>query len=258
MSDRVRLISFNIAHGRGLFPYQGMLPVSGIRRNLTRIADFLRERSPDIVAMQEIDADSHWNGRMDQPAFLAEHAGFAHVRFGETTRRHGWRPLHYGNALLSRLESPEHENRPFSRATLGGKGYQFARFTSAAGDFSVVNLHLCYRSAETRRRQVGALLDDLGVRLRPGGVGAPLICGDFNACSSRPADAVHALSRGLTRLGLEYAIHPGDMPTFPSVRPWRRLDFLFVPAAWRVHRVEAPRVLLSDHLPVMVDFTPAV
>lgn len=257
MPDRVRLISLNIAHGRGLFPYQGLVPESRIRRNLERIADFLRDRAPDIVAIQEIDADSHWNARIDQPELLGRLAGFPHVRFGETTRRHGWRPLHYGNALLSRLETPEHENRPFSAAKLGGKGYQFARFTAAGRDFAVVNLHLCYRSAENRRRQVAVLVDDLRVRADAGAPCQPLICGDFNACSSRPHDAVHALARGLAGLGYDYAFYPENLPTFPSPHPWRRLDFLFAPRAWRMHAVAAPRLLLSDHLPLVAEFTPA-
>ena len=256
MPERIRLVSFNIAHGRGLFPYQGLLPSSRIRKNLSSIAAFLDGIRPDIVALQEVDADSHWNGRIDQPAALAEAGGFAHVRFGPTTRREGRRPLHYGNALLSRFDAPEHENRPFSNATLGGKGYQYAVFHAGARRFAVVNLHLCYRSAENRKRQVSLLLEDLRARARGGEPCTPLICGDFNACSSRPGDAVHALARGLESLGADYRLYPENTPTFPSLKPWRKLDFLFIPAAWRVHAVHAPRVLLSDHLPLVAEFTP--
>lgn len=258
MSERIRLVSYNIAHGRGLFPYQGLLPARGIRKNLTRIADALSVMRPDVVALQEIDADSHWNGRMDQPAILAESIGLGHVSFGPTTRREGRRPLHYGNALLTRLPMVEHRNRPFSSAKLGGKGYQCAVVAARAGDFGVVNLHLCYRSAQNRRDQIAVLLEDLRALQRPGGAFTPLICGDFNACSSRPNDAVRALERGLAALGLDYALHPESMPTFPSVHPWRKLDFLFVPASWTVHAVSAPRLLLSDHLPLLIEFTPRV
>jgi endonuclease/exonuclease/phosphatase family metal-dependent hydrolase len=256
MAERIRLVSFNIAHGRGLFPYQGMLPASRIRKNLTSIAGFLREVAPDIVAMQEIDTDSHWNGHIDQPAFLADAGGFAHVRFGPTTYREGRRRLHYGNAILSRFDPPEHDNRPFSRATLGGKGYQFALFHSGGHRFAVVNLHLCYRSLETRRAQIATLLDDLRGRTLDGAPCTPLICGDFNASSTRPLDAVHALARGLAELGYDYRLYPENTPTFPSLHPLRRLDFFFIPASWQVHQIQVPRLLLSDHLPVVAEFTP--
>lgn len=256
MPERIRLVSLNIAHGRGLFPYQGLTPVSRIRKNIAALGAFLRESRTDIVALQEVDEDSHWNGRLNLPALIAEAGGFGRVRFGPTTRRAGRRPLHYGNALLSRIEVAEHENRPFSAATLGGKGYQFGVFHGPSRRFAVLNLHLCYRSAENRRRQIAGILDDIAGRTLDGGPCAPLICGDFNACSSRPADAVHALARGLAALGLDYRLHPENTPTFPSPHPWRKLDFLFIPASWRVHRVAVPRVILSDHLPVQVEFTP--
>ena len=63
--QRIRLVTFNIAHGRGLMPLQGMTSARRIRMNLRRIARLLERLRPDIVALQEIDECSRWAGNFD-------------------------------------------------------------------------------------------------------------------------------------------------------------------------------------------------
>jgi endonuclease/exonuclease/phosphatase family metal-dependent hydrolase len=40
---------------------------------LRKIALLLERLRPDIVALQEVDEDSHWNGRLNLLAYLQEH-----------------------------------------------------------------------------------------------------------------------------------------------------------------------------------------
>ena len=53
--QRVRLLTFNIAHARGLNPIQGLTSLRKLRLNLRKIARLLDQLKPDIVALQEID-----------------------------------------------------------------------------------------------------------------------------------------------------------------------------------------------------------
>jgi endonuclease/exonuclease/phosphatase family metal-dependent hydrolase len=64
--QRLRIVTYNIAHGRGLQPIQGLTTRRKIRSNLLRIAKLLNELKPDVVALQEIDEDSSWAGSFDQ------------------------------------------------------------------------------------------------------------------------------------------------------------------------------------------------
>ena len=59
---RLRLVTFNIAHGRGLNPIQGMTSPRRLRLNLRRISELLGRLEPDVVALQEIDERSRWAG----------------------------------------------------------------------------------------------------------------------------------------------------------------------------------------------------
>ena len=52
---RLRLVTFNIAHGRGLNPIQGITTQRKLRINLRKIAALLERLAPDVVALQEID-----------------------------------------------------------------------------------------------------------------------------------------------------------------------------------------------------------
>ena len=49
---RLRLVTFNIAHGRGLNPIQGTTSQGKLRSNLRRIATLLERLAPDVVALQ--------------------------------------------------------------------------------------------------------------------------------------------------------------------------------------------------------------
>jgi len=254
MTERCRLMTYNVAHGRGLSLYQGFVSHAALRRNLERLAVFLRESEADVVALQEIDGDSHWNGHLDMPAFLGEHAGYPVAWLGVNTRREGRKPLNYGNALLSRLPVVYRENIPFGRATLGEKGFLYAEVRLDRLIVPVVNLHLCYRSPTRRRAQIAALAQYLAARETAPGTTPPVVCGDFNTQAARPDDAVRELLEALRAVRGDYRVHPVDVPTFHSIRPTRRLDFVFLPQSFRLLHCEVPKLRLSDHLPVLVDF----
>jgi endonuclease/exonuclease/phosphatase (EEP) superfamily protein YafD len=52
-----------------------------------------------------------------------------------------------------------------------------------------------------------------------------------------------------------YTLHPQEGNTFPSPLPSRALDFIFLPPACSDPRSEVVRSFLSDHRPVVVDFS---
>ncbi len=251
MSDRCRLLTLNAAHGRGLSLYQGFLSKSRLLRNVDALARFLTEAEADLVALQEVDGDSHWNKRLDLPAMLAAKSDYPYALLGVNTRRSGLLHLSYGNALLSRYAVERWENRPFGNAALGEKGFLYAEVRAGRRTLPVAVVHLCYKSPSRRRSQVARLMEFLDAR---GEASAPVVCGDFNAPASDTDDAVREMLESLRARFGDYRIHPVDVPTFHALHPRRRLDFVFLPAAYRVLSCEVPRVLLSDHLPVIVDF----
>jgi len=253
--SRFRLVTLNIAHGRGLNPIQGTSSAERIRWNLRRIAALLRRINPDVVALQEIDQRSAWAGNFDQLDYLAEHTGMSFSVFGVHNRREGRLNLAYGNAILSRHPIISSETVSFGARSVGEKGFIFVEIAVAGQRLPLVNLHLHYRSRVQRFGQLDQLLAFLQEKRRVHQADwpmLPIVCGDFNTPASA-FDVTHALWEHLQELG-DYSMHPQRGRTFPSVLPVRLLDFVFLPPRARSPRSWVLRSVLSDHRPVMVDF----
>jgi endonuclease/exonuclease/phosphatase family metal-dependent hydrolase len=257
-SQRLRLLTFNIAHGRGLTPIQGLTSSRKLRVNLRRIAGLLGELRADLVALQEVDECSVWAGSFDHLDYLRAHAGFPHAAYGINNRRSGLVSLSYGNAILSRFPIVETETIVFGKRRLGEKGFLFAEIDVGGRVVPIVNLHLHFGSRRKRLLQLDQLVHWIRRKERErGGAWAvpPIVCGDFNVPDTDD-DATAALLSHLNDYG-DYSLHPRMGRTFPSPLPRRALDFVFVPPGCRAVRSEVVRSFLSDHRPVLVEFSVA-
>jgi endonuclease/exonuclease/phosphatase family metal-dependent hydrolase len=255
MQQRLRLVTYNIAHGRGLAPIQGLTSGRKIRANLLKIAHLLRRLQPDVVALQEIDECSRWAGNFDHLEYLREHAGFPHAVFGINNRRTGLLNLCYGNAILSRHPIVESENIVFGTNRIGEKGFLFVELEVAGRRVPFVNLHLHYRSKLHRFVQTDRLLAwlrDKQRHRRAAWAIPPVVCGDLNNPGHR-SDATALLLSHLSDY-CDYQLHPRSGKTFPSPLPGRLLDFVFLPAGCLEPESEVVRSFLSDHRPVLVEF----
>ena len=253
--QRLRLVTFNIAHGRGLTPIQGLTSQRKLRHNLRRIAALLDRLAPDIVAIQEIDECSRWAGNFDHLDYLRVHTRFPHTVFGINNRRAGLLNLCYGNAILSRHPIRTAETVTFGQRSVGEKGFLYVELDVAGRFVPVVNLHLHFSSRAQRLRQLERLLAWLRDKHRlHAGTWAvpPIVCGDFNNSGTRD-DATASLLSHLADYG-DYTLHPAKGGTFPSPLPQRTLDFIFLPSGCAGARCEVVRSMLSDHRPVVVDF----
>jgi endonuclease/exonuclease/phosphatase family metal-dependent hydrolase len=254
----VRLITFNIAHGRGLTPIQGLTSVRKLRVNLRRIAALLVAHGADLVSLQEVDECSVWAGSFDHLDYLRTHARFPHAAFGINNRRTGLMNLCYGNALLSRYPILDTETIVFGKKKLGEKGFLFSEVRIGTRVVPLVNLHLHFSSRRKRMVQLDMLVEWLRAKDRERGRHwsiPPIVCGDFNT-PDRGDDATASLLSHLGDYG-DYSLLPRLSPTFPSPMPRRALDFVFMPPGCRVARCEVIRSFLSDHRPVLVEFSVA-
>jgi endonuclease/exonuclease/phosphatase family metal-dependent hydrolase len=239
-----------------LNPIHGLTSPRKLRLNLRRIATLLTRLAPDLVAMQEVDERSRWAGNFDHLDYLRVHARFPHAVFGIHNRREGLINLSYGNALLSRHPMDNAETVVFGLRRVGEKGFLYAEVDAGGRRVPVINLHLHASSRRQRLGQIERLLAWLKKKERErAAVWAvpPIICGDFNNSSMRD-DATAALLSHLSLYG-DYVVRPLSGGTFPSPLPRRRLDFVFLPAACRNVQCRVVRTLLSDHCPVLVEFS---
>jgi endonuclease/exonuclease/phosphatase family metal-dependent hydrolase len=254
---KLRFLTFNIAHARGTLPvHQGLRSSVRIRTNLLKICALIRKVKADIVAVQEIDENSRWNGSYNHLTFLSEHCGLPFTAIGLTNERGGRYPLNYGNGVLSRWPILHAETMTFGKRQLGDKGFLFVETEVAPGRrLPLINLHLHHASRKQRLLQAGILMKFISQRTVDRAshwVAPPIMCGDFNNAPHQP-DAT-AMLLGYCEENNNYTLLPKTGRTFPAALPAFSLDFVLLPQQCRVTHWEIIRCYLSDHRPVLVEF----
>jgi endonuclease/exonuclease/phosphatase family metal-dependent hydrolase len=252
-SGAVRLLTLNVAHGRKLATHQALLSPVTVRRNLEEIATLLRASFADVVALQEADGPSAWSGNFDHVELLARLTDrHAHFRGDHNAFNLGGAALASGTALLSHFPLGAPRSVRFGTTWRDTKGFVKATIPVPAWggqELDVVSLHLEPFNPVVRRQHVERLAEVIGRRERP-----LVVLGDFNCSWSEQARQLRPLARDL---GLRPWQPQDRCPTYPSRRPWRRLDWILISPELEFaghHTLPNP---VSDHLGVAADLVPA-
>lgn len=270
---RVRVLTWNIAHGRGDVGY-------GLFRNfrggddearllrLTRIAEVIRSVDPDVVVLNEVDFQAFWSGGVNQAEILARATGFEiWVEQRNYDLQLPFAVLEFGNVLLTSIpvdtatwvQIPPH--RWIEAVVVGAKAASMIRLEAPGGPLAVIPVHLEVRGPDTRMAAVRAL-----ERVREREAAPLVLAGDFNAAPPawpQTGDRTGLPGVEATVLGMlldrgwrspRTLNPPGpDHWTYPVPNPDRAIDWVLVEPPLEVVEV---RVLpgtegLSDHAPVL-------
>lgn len=233
----MRFLLYNICYATGPWVHNY---ARTSHRNLARITKFIRELEPDLVGLIEVDQGSYRSGGRNQVEQLAESLGHYHshaIKYGEKSI---WRRVpvlkQQGNAFLARNRIRNETFHFFER------GMKRLVIELELEHLVVYLAHLSL-GARTRHHQLSTLYDLVKRTKRP-----CVVAGDFNMLwGDREIDLF------LAATGLQNANVDG-LPTFPSNKPRRRLDFVLHSKEINVRSFQVPLVKYSDHLPVVVDF----
>ncbi|MDB5533511.1 MAG: endonuclease [Hyphomicrobiales bacterium] len=220
------------------------------RYSTARIADVLAGIDADIIALQELDLKRGRSGSVDQAHDIARRLKMTH-QFHPALKV---LDESYGDAVLSRYPM-----RLIKAAAIPGfyrmepRGAVWVEVSTDEGRLQILNTHMGLLNLE-RRRQINCLmgLEWLGSQRCAGAV---VFLGDLNA---RPGSfTLRQLSKRLS--DVRRKIHKRLQPTYPSTRPFLRLDHIFVSADVHVAGAfvvaDATARLASDHLPLCADIS---
>ena len=241
----VRFLLYNIRYGAGVgrsfhfpVPYHGYLRRT--THHLKLITEFIKSLRPDIVGLVEADAGSFRMRRGNQVEIIAQALGHFHAYQSK-----------YG--VYSRVARLPVMNKQVNALLANSvvRAQRFHYFHSGVKRLIIelelqnltiylVHLSLRYRTRHEQLRALGRLVRQRSTPC--------LVAGDFNAF--RGSGELEPL---LTIGGLCCPPH-GEMPTYPSWKPRRELDFILHSPEVRVKSYFAPAVTFSDHLPVVCDF----
>jgi len=242
--DRLRIMTFNIAHGRGEAFHQLLQRSATTLSNLDGIAAMLRDSGAHVVALQEADDPSFWSGNFSHVDYLASRGGFSRAVHGQHVDGLG---LAYGTALVSRIDlsdpraitfDPAQSPMPkgFVVSTIGWPG-------RPGIEIDVVSVHLDFASSTTRREQARELVATLRERQRP-----LVVMGDLNTGWAEDSSVRHICEA----LGLSaYRPEAAGLETFPAYG--ERLDWILVSPGISFHSYAVLPHTLSDHRGVIAE-----
>lgn len=239
---KLRVMTYNI-HGCG--------GTDG-RVSPRRVGRVIDTYHPDIIALQEVDLGRRRSRAEDQAAMIAKQLHLNHVFCPTLT--HG--EEHYGHALLTPwpVEIVKRARLPADprRLSREPRAALWARVMIDGRPVNVITSHLGLGLAE-RAAQVRALMGPDWIGALPEDEPA-ILCGDFNL---PPGNASYR--RIVAKLRDVQLVAPQHRPmrTFSSIRPFLRIDHIFLTPHFEAHAVQVPRTDLtrvtSDHLPLLAD-----
>jgi endonuclease/exonuclease/phosphatase family metal-dependent hydrolase len=265
----LKIGTYNIAHGRGLAEgnWAGRDREADLER-LRAIGRLLAGQELDVVVLNEVDFGCTWSRGVNQAEVIAREAGFPYRAEGRNLDvQLPFLAFRFGNAVLSRfpiVEARAVDYPAYSRleALAAGKKRGLLCTLELPGGkrLRVLVVHLEHRSEATRSAAAEVI-----AHLAADG-GAPLIAaGDFNTTppvyphAHRDAAGQTAFSRLLESGRFAAAVKDAPGPedfTFSSDKPRMVIDWILVPAGWKIAGQRALDSRLSDHRAVVAEIRP--
>jgi len=241
----LKIMTLNIAHGRGEGFHQLLQNGAEAQSNLDAIAALLKQQHPDIAALQEADGPSYWSGDIDHVEYLAMQGEFSHYVRANHVNGYG---LFYGTAFVSNLEMKHPEAITFEpELSMVPKGFVVATVPwpgEPCVELDVVSVHLDFSSEAIRRRQAAELVDILRARNRP-----MVVMGDFNTRWDVENSALHLITQ---ELGLSpYKPEQKGLETF--ARFGHRLDWVLISPGFEFYSYNVINDKISDHRAVVAE-----
>ena len=263
----LKILTYNIAHGRGPTGGNWDGPVAADRERIDQIAELIRRHNPDVVVLNEVDFNSTWSGHQNQAAAIAEQAGYSYrMEQRNFDLRFLYGSWKFGNAVLSRLpivDADSIEYPVFSRwehVLVGSKqGCLCTLQISPSQQVRIVPVHLEVRSEETRVASVNEIIQVANRSTLP-----TVFAGDFNSspasfplarqtAAGRNAMDLLASSRvvRIPEAAVADAQPTTQEMTFTSTEPDRVIDWILPSSHFACEDYQVLNVELSDHRPVL-------
>jgi endonuclease/exonuclease/phosphatase family metal-dependent hydrolase len=266
----LRVGSYNIAHGRGgqleATNWDGGIPADK-RERLRRIGSLLSAQKVDIAVLNEVDFRSVWSGNLDESRIIADAAGLPYVaQQANVDIAVPGISVRFGNAVLSRfpisqvrfLDYPNTDE--LGELLVGGLKEGMVATLDLPGDqeLNVIAVHLSVNSEAVRIASAEMILD-----VRRKSATPLLVMGDFNTApkgypqhheDEQGRNAVEVMAAtGELQTSFPGLPIPVERLTFPSEKPARLIDWVFVSKPWEIKAQSAVVAHFSDHLPVFAN-----
>lgn len=236
---KLNILTYNIQHG---LDYK-LIKYEKIRKiNLEKIANVIKDCNADIVGLNEVyDYGCENIDRCEQTKKLSNLSNIGNFAFAEAIKVRGTDT--FGNAFLSKFEitsiktikvpSPQvkdedayYEDRVLLRAEINVNGKTLTCFITHFG-----------LALGEQEKMFAVVSKEIANTKTP-----YIFMGDFNMTDDSPIISKFKEMMNITI--------PEAIPTFNSIEPFKRIDYIFLSKDIKLIESEVINVVASDHLPV--------
>jgi len=262
--SQIRLLAFNIAHGRGAQRDNWQGTRAEKQQRLKDIGDLIRESNADVVVLNEVDFCSTWSDHRNQAEEIARRAGYLYwLEQRNFDFRFAYGSWKFGNAILSRFpivaaEAVEYPALHKIEQLFAGckQGAICTLQLSESQQIQVLAVHLEHRSEAARVASARIIIKAGSASTLPF-----FAIGDFN---STPSSFPHAqqTERGENAMDLlvnsesfRLRLEPPTRAamTYPSNGPTQTIDWILIPSNCRFTNYRTLSSQLSDHRPIVAE-----
>lgn len=221
---KLKLLSFNIQHCRNFITRE---------IEFDSIINLIKKLGADIIGLNEVYGKYEDNEA--QYKILAEKLGYYYF-FGQTIT---YRNIPYGNAILSKYKLKNTTNSIIPDPEVRDSSWYETRgiIETEFEDFNLNLLVSHYGLFDTE--QENALKSTLNkLANNPSNT---VFMGDLNMTSDN--DNIKTLSKVLVNT------HPKDTYTFPSIKPTKKIDYIFISEDIELIEAKIIKEVISDHFP---------
>ena len=240
----MKFLLYNIRYGTGKYLNQPLKHIRGYLghslEHIGRIGEFIKKYDPDIVGLVEVDLGSFRTKEKNQAELLGKMTENYYVyrhKYQENSKYMKMPMVRkQGNAFLSKMET---KSQKFHYLDDGMKKLVIEIET---GSVIVFLVHLAL-GGKTRLKQLVQFRKLIQDCKKPF-----IVAGDFNVLWGSEEIELFLEASGL------YNVNSHKDPTFPSWAPKKELDFILCSRDIKVKNYKVIKTLLSDHLPILMDF----
>jgi len=243
-SKTLKLMSLNIAHGRGTsLNHQLFMKRKKLKVNLDKISEVLKREKPDFCALQESDARTFYSNELHQSQYLSEQSQMQSCIQG---RHVNGMNFIYGTALLANKKIQEPLSIAFDfKPPNPTKGVVIANTSFAGQSVDIVSVHLDFMRHKLRVSQIETLMSILKERKN-----LAIIMGDFNSEWSDKS----TMKILCDELQLKTWEPDKKLSTFPKLK--KRLDWILIPEQFSFKSFKVLDEKLSDHQAIVAEIEP--
>jgi endonuclease/exonuclease/phosphatase family metal-dependent hydrolase len=235
----MKIMTYNIQHGANCL-FSGEI-------NLDGVVEVLKKYEPVIVGLNEVRGEGPRKDYTAQTEYIAEKAGYPYFFYGPAIMVDGKNP--YGNAILSKypIVSAEAIKIPDAQKAVFGTEYESRNIVKAKIDLggkiiTVLATHFGLYPDEIINAIYTAVENFEGEKC--------IIMGDFNLTPDSPfITAFEFADKFVDTANVTEEL----LYTYPSHKPDRKIDYMFVSRDIAVKSVTVPQTTQSDHTPYLAE-----